>query len=189
MNLDDDLTEQDLDNLVNSGGLEERRAVAKHPNTSLYTLRYLAQTGLVEDVDQNPLLPFYVEAGDSEAIAILVLLAKHTKAPERLEELSCSVWDTVRIRVAKNKNTSEATLDRLANDKDNFVRRDVAFNEKTAPYTLARLAKDSVWTVRDCVAKNMNTPMAALVELSKDNDSSIRFDAKKRIEKIDGKFR
>lgn len=62
MKLDDDLTEQDLDKLVNDGGSDEvRRAVARHPNTSLETLRYLAINGFAEEVDQNPLFLIYVE--------------------------------------------------------------------------------------------------------------------------------
>lgn len=51
MILRDDLSEEDLAKLAEKGTFEEKRAVARHPNTSLQTLLLLSQDGFVEDVN------------------------------------------------------------------------------------------------------------------------------------------
>jgi hypothetical protein len=60
--------------------------------------------------------------------------------------------------LAGNPNTPPETLDRLANDKNYWVRRYVARNPNTPPETLARLATDKDYWVRSSVARNPNTP-------------------------------
>ena len=61
-------------------------------------------------------------------------------------------------KLATNPNTPPETLERLANDKNFWVRECVADNPNTPPEALERLANDKVYWVRSSVARNPSTP-------------------------------
>ena len=62
------------------------------------------------------------------------------------------------VKTARNPNTSSQTLEKLASDKDWFIRSCVAENPNTSSETLEKLANDEDSYVYDCVTKNPNTP-------------------------------
>ncbi len=174
MTLADDLTEEELAELAENGTDEEKRVVAKHPNTGLHTLSYLAENGFAEDVDQNPMMLLHIEGGSDTVVSILMKIAEQTQRGERLEELASSIWNDVRSCVADNKSTSTATLFLLAKDEDWSVRRGVAWNSSTPPDTLSFLDKDKEAYVRRGVASNANTPPTTLSLLAKDKNEYVR---------------
>lgn len=174
MDLHDDLTEEELASLAKEGTDDERQAVARHPNASLQTLSYLARRGFAEDVDQNPLLPLYIEVGSDEVVSILATIAEQTQRGERLEELATSIWNDVRSGVARNAKTPTTTLSILAKDPDENVRRGVANNVSTSTDTIILLAKDPDEEVRRGVVWHDSTPPATLSILAKDQDEYIR---------------
>ncbi len=185
MTLDDNLTEEELAKLAKDGSNEEKSAVAVHPNASLQTLLFLANQGWAEDVEQNPLLPLYLEIGSDEVVSILATIAEQTQRGERLEELASSIWDEVRCSVAENESTPPATLSLLAKDKEEGVRHCVAWNSSTPPDTLSFLAKDLDEDVRRGVGRNENTPQATLSILAKDKQWSIRDAARTTLNKLE----
>jgi hypothetical protein len=65
---------------------------------------------------------------------------------------------TSKYIMARSPNTSPETLDRLANDEDNWIRCYVVENPNTLPETLARLADDKHGGIRCLVTQNPNTP-------------------------------
>ncbi len=156
MTLDDDLTEEDLAGLAEDGTDEEKQAVARHPNASLQTLLYLAETGFHDDADDNPLLPLHIEVASDEVVFLLEKIAEKTKRVERLEEMASSVWDGVRYHVAMNAKTPLVSLAILAKDDHWNVRRGVAWNSNTPLDTLFILAKDKQWSVRDAARTTLN---------------------------------
>ncbi len=174
MDLHDDLTEEELASLAEEGTDDEMQAVARHPNASLQTLNYLARRGFAKDVDQNPLLPLYIEMGSDEVVWILENVAEQTQRGERLEELATSIWNDVRSGVARNTKTPTTTLSLLAKDPERVVRRGVATNVNTPQATLSLLAKDQDEYLRRGVATNANTPQATLSLLAKDQDMDVR---------------
>ncbi len=181
MILRDDLSEEDLAKLAEKGTFEEKRAVARHPNTSLQTLLLLSQDGFVEDVDQNPLLPLHIEVGSEDAVRILAQIADQTKRADRLTELASSIWDDVRSEVAVNTSTPSDVLELLAKDHNDSVRRCVAINDVTPSEVLVSLANDEDWYVRFCVSENVHTPPNILVILAKDSNISVRLGVSKNL--------
>lgn len=186
MTLDDNLSEQELDKLAVDGTSEEMRAVARHPNTRLETLRYLASIGFAEDVDQNPMLPLYIEIGSFYAMRILSCIAEQTSSGDRLTELSSSRWDEVLHYVAWNKNTPPKVLSILAKNELQGTRLGVAQNDGTPPDTLALLAKDKDRYVRWRVANNAYAKPEVLSSLSNDEDQNVRECARVTLIKIKG---
>jgi len=91
-----------------------------------------------------------------------------------LEKLATDKDEWVRWCVAKNTKCSTDLLDRLATDKDFVVRRGVAENPKCPTNLLNRLANDTSSSVRSNVAKHSAAPVSALAILARDRDSSIR---------------
>ncbi len=211
MTLDDDLTEEELAELAENGSDEEKQDVAKHPNASLQTLRSLAEDGFATDVDQNPLLPLYVEAGSDDVIGVLMNVAEQTMRPERLEELASSPSIDVCFQVAINVNTPHhilnqfsvdkdrwllrsgvasnrkaplATLGLLAKDESSYVRRNVSLNESITAEIISSLAGDDDFLVLFRVATNLNTPHESLARLSNCKYNEVSRRAKENLEKI-----
>ena len=87
-------------------------------------------------------------------------LSHMTPEQRGLHKLANSEDDEVVGRVARNTNTSPATLDKLANHKNNVV-RGVARNTNTSPNTLNKLANHKDYDVVGGVAHNKNTPLSA----------------------------
>jgi 3-methyladenine DNA glycosylase AlkC len=181
MILDEDMTEEELEKLASVGTEEQKRVVARNPNTRPATLLALAEEGFAGDVDENPMFILYVEGDQEEAIQVLPLVAKQTKRVERLEALASYPSEKVRRRVAENEMTPVATLKRLAMDKDPDVREGVARNKNTDVDTLDILSKDKSAFVRGSVAENTNTTEAALGTLRNDKFQDIRADAEKNL--------
>ncbi|HOW80725.1 MAG TPA: hypothetical protein PK406_14875, partial [Verrucomicrobiota bacterium] len=67
-----------------------------------------------------------------------------------------------------------ALLERLAGDKESWVRRPVAEHPATPVAVLERLAGDKTVSVREAVAKNPATPLAILECLFHDQNDSVR---------------
>jgi hypothetical protein len=174
MILSDELTEQELDEMVLQGTREERRAIAKHPNASLQNLLTLAQMGFAEDVEKNPLLLLHVEGASEAGVEILVEIARQTTREERLEELASSSWQEVRRAVAWNKSTPALAFFSLARDESEFVRRIVARNSMVPSELLTLLSKDDVDEVREGVASNTRTRQDTLEILAKDPNDYVR---------------
>jgi hypothetical protein len=80
--------------------------------------------------------------------------------------------------LARSRNTTPETLERLANDEDYCVRYYVAFNPNTPIEILARLANDKDWGVRSHVAENINTPTKTLERLANDNNRTVAYYAR-----------
>jgi hypothetical protein len=184
MNLDDDLTEEELEKLARVGTDEQRRAVAMHPSASLQTLDYLSCENFHDEVYQNPLLLFHIEGASIDVIRMLERIAKKTNSSERLEELSCSIWVEVRVSVAWNENTTQLTLARLAKDKHRYVRYGVAQNPNTSIADLYLLSKDKLESVRCTLSRNVNTPLSILTLLAKCDNPEVRNDARATLRKI-----
>jgi hypothetical protein len=174
MILDDDLTEEELEQLANEGSVQQRRAAAKHPNASIWTLLTLAKMGFFDEVDQNPLLPLHVETGSSEAIQIVWLIAENTKRPERLEELASSPWVHVRRAVAVNESSPISAFLSLAMDSNADLRCAMA-RKNVHPSVLTILSKDEDHSVRREVATNPNLTSEHIAALAKDESSDVRY--------------
>jgi hypothetical protein len=159
MILPDDLSEEDLTRISWDGTDDEKRAVARHPNTNVHTLLFLARKGFVEEADQNPLMLLHVEAGSPDVVLLLVEIASKTTRPERLEELASSPWVAVRSRAAWNKHMP--------------------------PAMLAILGKEHS-EVLYAVAGNVNTPMDTLTLLSRSKDYVVRKYANDTLAEING---
>ena len=101
-----------------------------------------------------------------------------------LEALADDWCVEVRIKVARNPNTTVSVLERLAKDKDWQVRYEVAENPSTPAGVLKILADDENWNVRYLVAENPNTPISVLERLAKDKERIIRRAVAKRKKKL-----
>jgi hypothetical protein len=174
----DGLSEDELASLARVGTSEEQRAVARHPNTSLRTLLFLARMGFAEEVDQNPLLLLHIEGGSEDAVLILIRLAEQTNRPQRLVELACSPWKDVRLYVSWNDSTPSEAISILSKDESADVRRGVARNEKTPKSILSLFSKDPDLYVRRGTANNHSTPSEALTLLAMDGNEDVRNEAK-----------
>lgn len=108
-------------------------------------------------------------AGNPNAdAAILRELAKNTESSVRinatmrlidgalLDMLADDPHGTVRLEVANNPHTEEATLARLAKEQNPHIRSAVASNEATGEATLEELALDESARVRKAVFTNVN---------------------------------
>lgn len=81
-------------------------------------------------------------------------LARTSTDPKELNRLSRRDVNT-RCEVAENKYTSVTTLDKLANDRDDFVRYEVAKNHNTSITALLTLINDKDKTVASAAKKNL----------------------------------
>ena len=76
--------------------------------------------------------------------------------------------------VAKDPQTSEYILSKLAKDKSSDVRGASARNPSTSVKTLEKLSNDPEWYVRACLASNPSTPGAILDKLASDENWGVR---------------
>ena len=88
-------------------------------------------------------------------------LARNTKDPDVLDELSKHEESWVRYWVAVNRNTKPETLDYLSRDEYYGVRGCVTLNHNTKTETLDVLSRDKSPYVRCLVAENPNCPERA----------------------------
>ncbi|MDK2065427.1 hypothetical protein PT447_10865 [Aliarcobacter butzleri] len=79
----------------------------------------------------------------------------------------------MRIKMAEHKNTSSETLDKLADDKEWFVKLRVAEHKNTSSETLDKLAEDKDSEIRGRVAGHKNTSSETLDKLSNDEDKYV----------------
>lgn len=173
VDLPDDISEEELDKLAKAGTDDEKRAVARHPSTSLRTLIDLAMD-FAEDVDENPMLLLYLEQGEEDALDILQFIGEQTKNLDRLRELATNSSDRARQGVAWNRKCPAEILEKLSTDKKKIVRMMVASNPGTPQNILRRLSKDSDNRVRRSVSTNNNTAIEILESLANEDDTHIR---------------
>ena len=99
----------------------------------------------------------------------------HRRTPAAiLDALACDSDPDVVYNVARNPNTSTATLARLGASTTQSVRRETANNPSTSAATLTLLAEDPSPAVRRETARNPSTSAATLTLLAKDPDSVVR---------------
>jgi len=80
----------------------------------------------------------------------------------------------IRMVLACNPHTSNALLEKLANDGDPRVRERVAENPECSPSLLQKLANDDNADVRLAVTENPKVPAALLEQLAKDPNEDVR---------------
>jgi hypothetical protein len=134
--------------------LQERKELARNPNTPPETLAILAQ-------DEDEYMRNRVAWNHNTTPEILTLLARDKDS-----------W--VHRGVAQNPNTSPETLTLLARDEDWGVRWGVARNPNAPPETLTLLARDESVGVRWGVARNPNAPPETLTLLARDENVQVR---------------
>lgn len=93
---------------------------------------------------------------------------------EVLRVLAEEHGESIRARVAINKNADETLLRALAEDPDPEVRRAVVHNVKCPADVLDVLSKDGTKEVRKSVAMCHRTPLAALERLVRDRVQFVR---------------
>jgi hypothetical protein len=59
-----------------------------------------------------------------------------------------------------------------------MINYELASSRNTPPETLERLANDKEWFVRSCVAENINTPQESLKNLANDNNRTVAYYAR-----------
>lgn len=91
-----------------------------------------------------------------------------------LDRLAEDEHDSVRRRVAWNRNTSPDTLAKLIRDHQLETRLGVARRTDAHPDTLAALGSDMNVTVRYALTKNPNTPAETLAKLARDSSNLVR---------------
>lgn len=92
-------------------------------------------------------------------------LAYTTDNPEILEILSEIDLRGLKIRVAKNRNTSNETLNKLSKDKSIYVRGAVASNPNTPEDILRRLSNSKARYVNYFLFENPSTPSDLMPKL------------------------
>lgn len=201
LEVDDDTTEEELARIATHGTNDEKRVAAMHPNSRVDTLLILARAGFAEEVDQNPLMPLYIEGGSMTMISILEQVARASKNPARLDELARFNWESVRAFVASNEHASVSTLTMLYKESNvGPIRQSLARNKMTpedilrdfcksrndgfilnvsenpsAPKDILENLASHRWSmVRIGVAWNPSTPAHVLESLSKSSDAQVR---------------
>jgi len=91
-----------------------------------------------------------------------------------LEKLATSMYEGVRMAVARNSHVSADTVLRLADDGDAEVRAAVAESSHVSVEVLAQLASDPHAQVRAAVAENSNTSAEVLLRLASDSSRLVR---------------
>ena len=97
-------------------------------------------------------------------------LLKNNASPEILEKLAEDKEKWVRFAVAMNPNTPAEAFMKLAEDKDDDVRWKVAYNPNTPIDILRKLADDEYGYVRIEVADHPNTPADILKKLAANDE-------------------
>jgi len=109
--------------------------------------------------------------------------AQNTTDPEELEKLAVDIDGMVRGEVAKNPNTPEFVLEKLAEDwrtpdgygvSGSSSRSEVAQNECAPISMLEKFAVEDDEMLRAAVAKNPNTPVSLMEKLLDDKDEYVR---------------
>lgn len=182
----------DLEQLARDENEEVIFAAVENPNiptddflSFFYYARSVYYPNLYEDSKKiSKDLPVLSEFA---AYMVLKSLAHNLKAPKailaKLSEAGDFDYD-IRLDVAENPNTSQSVLKKLAQDKDGFMRETVARNKNTPKSVLKSLIKDEVDDVRKAVATNPNISKSDLLRLANDDNTSVRFTAKARLEKL-----
>jgi len=153
-----------LDALSNDEEPRVRKAVADNPNTPDETLEKLKN-------DENAV----VKRSAKEAIRFKINkeAAEYKETRLELEILADNEDDRIRRKVAIHPNASEELLDKLAYDKEEYVRGNVAL-KKTSLKTLYRLSDDEYPGVRRIIARNERMPEKILIKLLNDEEWFVR---------------
>jgi hypothetical protein len=113
---------------------------------------------------------------NSKIIRLAVNPSTHPEILKKLllADVTAKLKDDIREAVAKNPNTPQKILVKLANDDDPWIREAVAKNPSLPTEVLLKLANDSDEDVKTEIAHNPNTPPEALVKLANDDEYSVR---------------
>ncbi len=150
---DPNISEQELERLAEKNAVARRRLIelrreqACDANASPETLRFLA---------------------NSEARAVVVVVARHPNTPQETLELLASDKDAwVRGALARNERLSAGLLRRLAADEHCIVRANVARHPKTKFSILRQLAGDEDGEVLDALAHRRDLPAKLAVLMAR----------------------
>ncbi len=147
--------------------------LAQHPNTSpeimekvLWRLAMNERLSIRKYVAQHPQTPLRILTQWAKTSPeVRREIAKNVNTPEHiLEKLALSSWKKIRRNVARNPNTPAFVLEKLASDRHLEVRQAVARNPNTPEHVLTELVRYS--DLRLCIVKNPNTPALVLEKLS-----------------------
>lgn len=159
------------------------RSVAENPNVSGELVDFLqARWGsfILEGFAANPNPQVMLLAFEKMSKSNKILRQSFDKESGTqslasiLEKLALSGKSSLRRTLAKNPCTPAATLQILANDKDEATREGVASNPSAPALILEYLAADKSGSVRGKVAKNTQTPRSILERLASDEDGLVR---------------
>ena len=123
--------------------------VASNPNTSLSTLRKLAN---YSDYD------------------VRAAVAKNPNTSAATLKHMVNVDDAILPYVLSNPNVSEELLIKFSNSSNHWTREGVASNPNTPVDILVKLSEDESYYVRVAVAENPHTPTEVLEQLSQDDE-------------------
>lgn len=97
---------------------------------------------------------------------------------EELSKLALSPCEKVRVRVARNPNTSTSDLKRLSVDSEFKVKATVAGNPNTPQSFIWEMIEKGDSLTRLALAESINTPKAMLQRLSADSCPTIALSAR-----------
>lgn len=101
-----------------------------------------------------------------------------------LEELSNSIDEKIRARVAEHRNTSLRALFKLVQDVSVDVRLSTAYNPNANSTLLWQLADDASADVRYSVAENALVPIEILRKLSLDENPYVAHRALRTLDRL-----
>jgi hypothetical protein len=162
----------DLDAVLNQPRLARNKfilgAIAENPNATAATLHRIVMADRPELDDRMGSL-FDVMGSNTHGLAVMRLVARNPRtAPEDLERLAENKNEYVFGDVAMNPGLSEATLRRLAKHGGYLVESGLCRNSHTPGDILSILATRSNELTRECIAGNPATPAEILGRLSGD---------------------
>lgn len=104
-------------------------------------------------------------------------------SPEILDQLSKSIFESVRRRVAENSHNALPIAIRLLKDKSIEVRIALTENKELLPFIALDLAHDESSDVRFALAENYDTPITVLELLAQDENPYVASRALRTLER------
>ena len=144
-----------------------RERVAGNPNASRHTLAKLAKDPYsLFAVAENPNTPRHILA--KLARHALAELAKEANDIDILILYSpYSPYDLLLEAVARNPNTPRRILDKLSKNPDDSIKLEVAKNHNTSQFTLVRLAQDPLGDISRAAKANLTITKEEFDKLAK----------------------
>lgn len=180
-----DATSAELDELMKTGNIEIKKAIASHPNTSPETLIKLCKdysdfsfTGYSQEVLKNPALSLILLENSDFLDRILyesdLVLNSITKFPKFIIKWSVNhPHRAVRSQIAGNHYIPIECLNKLAKDLEYLVRVSVAgtvcMSERDFEWLFGRTAKDRT------VNYHPDLALKILYQLAEDKNHNVRY--------------